>query len=167
MDRKCNLDEFNARLESKLDRATVNSLLNSRPSRQEIEPVLNSKAEIVEVQQMLQTLELKFEDEFQAIAGHLSRKAAADDLAFYRKETQAKADKDSLDDLRLEIYERLATSANSLNEKDQYLTALADSLEGKLDERICDLRNKMNGRFDEISSNRQKDLVSRIVGLSE
>jgi len=43
------------------------STLNSKPSRSEIEPVLNSKAEIIEVQQMLQTLELKFEDEFQNI----------------------------------------------------------------------------------------------------
>ena len=49
LDRKCNLDEFNARLEAKLDRQAANSLLNSRPSRQEIEPVLNDKAEIVEV----------------------------------------------------------------------------------------------------------------------
>ena len=38
--------------------------LNSKPSRAEIEPVLNNKAEIQEVQQMMQTLELKFEDEF-------------------------------------------------------------------------------------------------------
>ena len=51
-------------MESKLDRQAANTLINSRPSRQEIEPVLNNKAEIVEVQQMLQTLELKFEDEF-------------------------------------------------------------------------------------------------------
>ena len=100
LDRKCNLDEFNSRLESKLDRQTANSLINSRPSHQEIEPILNTKAEIVEVQQMLQTLELKFEDEFQAINDHLSRKASVDDLAFYRKETQFKADNEALDDLR-------------------------------------------------------------------
>ena len=36
---------------------------------------------------MLQTLELKFEDEFQAINDHLSRKAGVEDLAFYRKES--------------------------------------------------------------------------------
>ena len=47
-----------------MDRQTVMATLNTKPSRNEIEPVLNSKAEIVEVQQMLQTLELKFEDEF-------------------------------------------------------------------------------------------------------
>lgn len=38
--------------------------LNQKVSRQEVETVLNSKAEIIEVQQMMQTLELKFEDEF-------------------------------------------------------------------------------------------------------
>ena len=93
---------------------------------------------------MMQTLELKFEDEFQSINDHLSRKASIDDLAFYRKESQFKADKDALDDLRQDCLERLATAQNNLNDKDQYLTALGNSLEGKLDERISELRSKMN-----------------------
>lgn len=97
-------------MESKLDRQAANTLINSRPSRQEIEPVLNNKAEIVEVQQMLQTLELKFEDEFQAISDQLARRASIDDLAFYRKESQYKADKDALEDLRQDLFERLAAS---------------------------------------------------------
>ena len=59
---------------------------------------------------MMQTLELKFEDEFQSINDHLSRKASIDDLAFYRKESQFKADKDALDDLRQDCLERLATA---------------------------------------------------------
>lgn len=47
-----------------MDKQSAMTTLNQKPSRAEIEPVLNSKAEITEVQQMLQTLELKFEDEF-------------------------------------------------------------------------------------------------------
>ena len=58
--------DFNARLETKLDKTALAHVLSQRPTRQEIEPVLNSKAEIHEVQQMLQTLEQKFEDEFRA-----------------------------------------------------------------------------------------------------
>ena len=33
LDKKCNLDEFNTRLEAKLDRSAANSLINQRPSR--------------------------------------------------------------------------------------------------------------------------------------
>ena len=60
------------------------STLNAKPSRQEIEPVLNNKAEILEVQQMLQTLEMKFEDEFANINDQLARRACAEDLNFVR-----------------------------------------------------------------------------------
>ena len=49
VERKCTLEEFNTRMETKLDKQYAMSTLNSKPSRQEIEPVLNSKAEIIEV----------------------------------------------------------------------------------------------------------------------
>ena len=58
--------------------------LNQKVSRQEIESVLNSKAEIIEVQQMMQTLELKFEDEFANLNDQVSRRACAEDLNFVR-----------------------------------------------------------------------------------
>ena len=69
---------------------------------------------------MMQTLELKFEDEFQVISDLLSRKASLEDLQFYRKEASFKADKDAIDDLRQECLERLAAAQNNLKEKDQY-----------------------------------------------
>ena len=82
--------------------------LNSKPSRQEIEPVLNSKAEIVEVQQMLQTMELKFEDEFNNINDQLARRACAEDLNFVRQELTFKADKEVLEEFRNELLERMS-----------------------------------------------------------
>ena len=84
VERKCTLDEFNQRMETKLDKQFAMATLNQKPSRAEIEPVLNSKAEIVEVQQMLQTLELKFEDEFTILNEQLARKACGEDLNFIR-----------------------------------------------------------------------------------
>lgn len=67
-----------------MDKQYALSTLNQKPSRSEIEPVLNSKAEIIEVQQMMQTLELKFEDEFQTINDQIARRASSDDLNFVR-----------------------------------------------------------------------------------
>lgn len=64
VDRKCSVDDVNSRLDGKLDKTALMNALRERPTRAEIEPVLNNKAEIHEVQQMMQTLELKFEDEF-------------------------------------------------------------------------------------------------------
>ena len=50
VDRKCTLEEFNTRMESKIDKQMALGILNQKPARSELEPVLNSKAEIVEVQ---------------------------------------------------------------------------------------------------------------------
>ena len=36
-----------------------------------------------------------------------------------------------------------------------------------MEERVRDLRERMNDRFEEISQNRQRDLVQRIVSLSD
>ena len=90
-----------------MDKQFAMTTLNQKPSRSEIEPVLNSKAEIVEVQQMLQTLELKFEDEFLNINDQISRRASSEDLNFVRQEQQYKADKEALDELRGETIDRL------------------------------------------------------------
>ena len=49
IERKCSLEEFNTRMETKMDKQYALSTLNQKPSRSEIEPVLNSKAEIIEV----------------------------------------------------------------------------------------------------------------------
>ena len=81
--------------------------LNTKPSRSEIEPVLNSKAEITEVQQMLQTMEMKFEDEFHHLGEQLARKAGVDDLNFCRQEQSYKADKEALDELRNDLTDRM------------------------------------------------------------
>lgn len=53
------------------------------------------------------------------------------------------------------------------NEREQYVTQLAEQIDQRLDERISDMRTKMNQRLDELSHNRQKELVSRILSLSE
>ena len=90
-------------MEAKLDKQMALGLLNQKPARSEIEPVLNSKAEIVEVQQMLQTLELKYEDEFANINEQLLRKAGAEDLNFFRQEQTYKADKEAFEEFRTEI----------------------------------------------------------------
>ena len=70
--------------------------------------MLNSKAEIVEVQQMLQTMELKFEDEFNNINDQLARRACAEDLNFVRQELTFKADKEVLEEFRNEQLERMS-----------------------------------------------------------
>ena len=126
VERKCTLEEFNTRMESKLDKQYAMSTLNSKPSRQEIEPVLNSKAEIVEVQQMMQSLELKFEDEFLNINDQLTRKSAAEDLSFVRQEQTFKADKEALDELRNEVHERIQHSQAKIHEREQVLSQMAD-----------------------------------------
>ena len=108
MERRCTLEEFNQRMENKMDKQYGIATLNSKPSRQEIEPVLNSKAEIVEVQQMLQTMELKFEDEFNNINDQLARRACAEDLNFVRQELTFKADKEVLEEFRNELLERMS-----------------------------------------------------------
>ena len=47
------------------------------------------------------------------------------------------------------------------------LGCVADQLDNKLDERIADIRGKMNARIDELSHGRQKELVGKIVAISE
>ena len=44
---------------------------------------------------------------------------------------------------------------------------MRDELEHKLDESLNDLRHKVNHRLDELSHGRQKELVGRILSLSE
>ena len=44
---------------------------------------------------------------------------------------------------------------------------MRDDLESKLDENLNDLRTKMNQRLDELSHGRQKELVGKILALSE
>ena len=52
---------------------------------------------------MLQTLELKYEDEFANINEQLLRKAGAEDLNFFRQEQTYKADKEAFEEFRTEI----------------------------------------------------------------
>lgn len=56
---------------------------------------------------MLQTLELKFEDEFANINEQLARRACAEDINFVRQELTFKADKEASEELRHEIHDRL------------------------------------------------------------
>ena len=86
IEKKAGLEELGARLESKMDKVVAKTALNSKPSRAEVETVLNRKAEIGEVQQMMHTLEVKFEDEFNSIHEQISRKACIDEMAFFRGE---------------------------------------------------------------------------------
>ena len=52
-------------------------------------------------------------------------------------------------------------------EREARLGHIADALDEKMEERVKDLRERMNDRFEEISQNRQRDLVQRIVSLSD
>jgi len=54
-----------------------------------------------------------------------------------------------------------------MNEREQALGQLADQIELKVDERISDIRLKMNQRLDELSHGRQKELVGKIIQLSD
>ena len=144
LDRKCSLDDFTARLDSKVDKTALAHALSQRPTRQEIEPVLNNKAEIHEVQSMLQTLEQKFEDEFYALNEAISRRASSEDLQYCRKEASTKADKDELDDLRSEVTERLQSISQRLTEKDRYVNAVLEETEAKVAEKLSDLRAKVS-----------------------
>lgn len=64
------------------------------------------KADLTEVQQLVQSLDVKFEDSFTNIESALMRKASADELAFYRKENQFKVGKDDLEIVRRELNDR-------------------------------------------------------------
>ena len=44
---------------------------------------------------------------------------------------------------------------------------MADSLEQKLDDRLSEMRSKINTRLEDIGQNRQKELMGRVVALSE
>ena len=44
---------------------------------------------------------------------------------------------------------------------------VADQIDLKVDERIADIRQKMNARLDELSNGRQKEVVGKIVQLSD
>ena len=54
-----------------------------------------------------------------------------------------------------------------LNEREQVAAQVAEQLDIKLDERITDIRNKINARLDELSHGRQKEIMARILALSE
>jgi hypothetical protein len=54
-----------------------------------------------------------------------------------------------------------------LSEREQVAAQVAEQLDIKLDERIADIRTKMNARLDELSHGRQKEIMSRILALSE
>ena len=54
-----------------------------------------------------------------------------------------------------------------LNEREQVAAQVAEQLDIKLDERITDIRTKINARLDELSHGRQKEIMSRILALSE
>ena len=56
---------------------------------------------------MMQTLELKFEDEFSNINDLVARKANAEDLAYLRHEHTFKADKEAFNELRNELLDRI------------------------------------------------------------
>lgn len=58
---------------------------------------------------MLETMETKFEDEFNQINDAMSRKASAEDLTYFRKEQAFKSDKEEVEDLRREFFERIST----------------------------------------------------------
>ena len=117
-----------------MDKNSLNSVLNSKPSRQEIEPVLNSKAEIMEVQQLMQTLELKFEDEFQSINEQLNRRASLEELQYMKRENTFKVDKEQFEEMRLELTQKVSQFQSRLQEKDQKLNQFISSLETKVDD---------------------------------
>jgi len=82
--------------------------LSAKAGKIEVESILNSKVDISEVETMMQTLEVKFEDEFQSIHESIVRRASAEDLAFYKQETSYKADKDDVESLRQDMFEKMS-----------------------------------------------------------
>jgi len=146
-----------------MDKQVAMSTLNQKPSRHELETVLNSKAEILEVQQMLQTLELKFEDEFANINEQIARRACLDDLNFVRQELSYKADKESFDELSHELHDKMQSCLASMSMQEQALAQRADFLDQKLEERFSEIRSKLNSRLDELSNGRQKELIGKIL----
>ena len=54
-----------------------------------------------------------------------------------------------------------------MGEREQNMGAMADQIDLKVDERISDIRQKMNARLDELSNGRQKEVVGKIVQLSD
>jgi len=54
-----------------------------------------------------------------------------------------------------------------MHEREQHLASMSDQLSLNLDERITDIRTKLNQRLDELSHGRQKEIVGKILALSE
>ena len=165
VERKCSTEELNARLDSKLDKTMLTHALQQRPTRQEIEPVLNNKAEIHEVQEMMQTLEHKFEDEFAALQDAISRKASSDDIQYFRKEQSTKADREELDSLRFDVSDRLQTLLQRVADKDKYISAMLEETEAKVAEKLSDIRSKI--RQEDQGTGKNRELMQRVVTLSE
>lgn len=55
----------------------------------------------------------------------------------------------------------------TMHEREQHLASMSDQLSLNLDERITDIRTKLNQRLDELSHGRQKEIVGKILALSE
>jgi len=54
-----------------------------------------------------------------------------------------------------------------MHEREQHLASMSDQLSLNLDDRITDIRTKLKQRLDELSHGRQKEIVGKILALSQ
>lgn len=78
-----------------------------------------------------------------------------------------KASKDELESLKLEVGGHLQTIAQKVVDKDKYLTACLEESESKFSEKLQDLRQKVNSRLEDQSNLKARELMQRVVTLSE
>jgi hypothetical protein len=97
----------------------------------------------------------------------MARKATTEELQYLRKDQGFKASKDELEVFKQEVAERLQTLSLRVTEKDKYLNVVLEETEAKIAEMFSDLRTKVNQRLEEQAQNKSRELMSRVVVLSE
>lgn len=124
------------------------SFFQGTVSKADLEFHIKHKADISEVQLLIQTADLKFEDEFNQIHDQLTRKACNEDLQYYRKEQQFKASKTEVDNLRLDFNERIANLQVKIQERDRYIEVCNEGIASKLDQKILEIRSKFQSESE-------------------
>ena len=54
-----------------------------------------------------------------------------------------------------------------MHDQEAAIASRAEQMDMKLDDRLSEIRNKLNQRLDEMSNGRQKEIMSRILALSQ
>ena len=84
-----------------------------------------------------------------------------------KREASFKVDKEYVEEFKMEMSGKIHQFTQKANDRDSQMSKFMDGLESKVEQRMHELTAKMNNKMDEISNGRSKELVQRIVSLSE